>query len=87
MRGFEVDPAELRALTGPLARAVEQVAEQAVHPDGEVDGRRGELFAALSRFRGAAGHATGVLGGDADETVHRLRDTARLYEQVDTPPA
>ncbi|ANZ36437.1 hypothetical protein BBK82_10555 [Lentzea guizhouensis] len=87
MRGFEVDPAELRTLAGPLLRAVEEVAEQVVHPDGEVDGRRGELFAALGRLRRAAEHATGVLGRDAEGTAHRLADTAGQYERADSYPA
>ncbi|KOV89691.1 hypothetical protein [Nocardia sp. NRRL S-836] len=87
MRGFEVDPAELRTLAGPLVRAAGEVAEQVAHPDGEVDGRRGGLFAALDRFRGAAGHAVEVLGRDAEQTAHRLADTARRYEEADSYPA
>ncbi len=84
MRGFEVDPGELRTLAGPLLRAVGEVAEQALHPDGEVDVRRGELFAALGRLREAADHAIGVLGRDAEETAHRLTATARQYEEADS---
>lgn len=87
MRGFQVDPAELRSLAGPLLSAVGEVSDQVRHPDGEVNPRRGELFAALGRFRAAADHATGVLGRDADEAAARLVDTARRYEQADSYPA
>lgn len=84
MNGFTVDPDELCALARPLRLAADDVTEVARHPDGFADPSRGELFAALARFRDAAGHATDVLVRDVGETADRLTDTARLYEQVDT---
>jgi hypothetical protein len=87
VNGFAVDIAELRALAGPLLLAAEDVAGLARHPDGHLDPSRGELFAALTRFRAAADHATAVLTRDVDETVARLADTARHYEKADDFPA
>ncbi|MFS8104176.1 hypothetical protein LFM09_44395 [Lentzea alba] len=87
MNGFTVDTAELRALAPPLRRAAEDVTELVRHPDGSADPSHGELFAALSRFRDAAEHATGVLTRDVDEAATRLVDTARHYEEVDSFPA
>ncbi|MGW6935648.1 hypothetical protein ACWGE0_36715 [Lentzea sp. NPDC054927] len=85
MSGFTVDPAELRALAGPLVRAAEDVTALARHPE-HPDPSRGELFAALARFRAAAEHATGELTRDVGATADRLIDTARHYEQADTFP-
>lgn len=87
MNGFTVDTAELRALARPLRLAAEDVTELARHPGGHADPSRGELFAALARFREAADHATGVLVRDIGEAADRLTGTARHYEQVDTFPA
>ncbi|GGU72807.1 hypothetical protein [Lentzea flava] len=87
MNGFAVDTDELRVLVRPLLRATEDVVELARHPDGRPDRSRGALFAALTRFRAAADHATGVLVRDVDETASRLADTARHYEQADIFPA
>lgn len=86
MSGFTVDPAELRALAGPLLRATEDVTALTRHPE-QLDPSRGELFAALGRFREAAEHATGELMRDVDGTADRLVETARRYEQADTFPA
>lgn len=83
MRGFEVDTAELRALARPLQLAAGDVVDLAGHPDGRPDPYRGALLAALTRFRDAADHATGVLVRDVEETAARLADTARHYEQAD----
>jgi hypothetical protein len=87
VNGFTVDTAELRALARPLRLAAEDVTALARHPDGYADRSRGELFAALARFRDAAEHATDVLVGDVHETETRIISTARHYEQVDTFPA
>jgi hypothetical protein len=87
VNGFAVDIAELRALAGPLLLAAEDVGGLTRHPDGHTDPSRGALFAALTRFRAAADHATGVLTRDVRETAARLADTARHYEQADDLPA
>ncbi|KJK49400.1 hypothetical protein UK23_13955 [Lentzea aerocolonigenes] len=87
MNGFAVDPAELRALARPLVRVAGDVADLSGHPEGQVDPARGELFAALTRFRAAADHATDVLVRDVGETDARLADTARHYEEADVFPA
>lgn len=87
MNGFAVDPAELRALARPLLRAAGDVADLSRDQDGQVDPSRGELFAALTRFRAAADQATDVLVRDVGETGARLADTARHYEEADVFPA
>lgn len=84
MNGFSVDPAELRALVRPLTLAAEEVTSLARHPDGRPEPARGELFAALARFRDVSEHATAELVRDVEETADRLADTARHYEEVDT---
>ncbi|SDG79544.1 hypothetical protein SAMN05216553_111285 [Lentzea fradiae] len=84
MNGFSVDPAELRALVGPLVRAAEEVTSLARHPDGRTDPTRGDLFAALARFRDVSEQATAELVRDVEGTADRLVDTARHYEEVDT---
>lgn len=81
-----MDPAELRALARPLLQAAEDVTALARHPE-HPDPLRGELFAAIARFREAADHATGELLRDVDGTADRLLETARHYEQADTFPA
>ncbi|MEV6243257.1 hypothetical protein [Lentzea sp. NPDC051838] len=87
MNGFAVDPAELRALARPLLRAAGDVTDLARHPEARVDPSRGDLFAALTRFRAAADHATEVLARDVGETEARLSDTAQHYEEADVFPA
>ena len=87
MNGFAVDTAELRALARPLLRAAGDVADLVRTPEEHLDPSRGELFAALVRFRAAADRATEVLVRDVDETAARLNDTARQYEEADVFPA
>jgi hypothetical protein len=87
VNGFAVDPAELRVLARPLLSVAGDVADLSRHPEAHVDPSRGELFAALTRFRAAAGHATEVLVRDVGETEVRLTDTARHYEEADVFPA